>query len=135
MTVGVLIKKYRKRANLTQEALAKKIGCATITIRQYESGKRSPNLNVLEAISKALNVDLFDLVPDDSEKSDPFSHLSKEEQEIVLDVSKDNEELKAILSIFFQIPDDIKLIFLKKLRSLEKEAEEERRAVDQKKDN
>ena len=75
MTVGEIIKQKRKKAKLTQEALAKKIGCATITIRQYESGKRSPSLRILATISDALDVDVFDLIPEEPEKVDRFSSL------------------------------------------------------------
>ena len=62
MKVAELIKKYRKQAGLTQEELAKKTNCATITIRQYESGKRDPSVSTLLAIADALNVDLLDLI-------------------------------------------------------------------------
>lgn len=62
MKVSELIKKYRKAAGLTQEELAKKINCATITIRQYESGKRDPSVSTLLAIADALNVDFLDLI-------------------------------------------------------------------------
>lgn len=134
VTIGDLIKQKRKNANLTQEALAKKVGCATITIRQYESGKRSPNLNILDAISKALNVDLFDLVPDEPERVDRFSFLSDEQKAFVLDTVGSNETLKAFISIFIQLPDDSKILLLKEMKRLEKETEEERHAIDQKKD-
>ena len=100
MTIGDLIKQKRKNANLTQEALAKKIGCATITIRQYESGKRSPSLNTLSAISEALNVDFFDLVPDEPKKVDRFDFLSEEQKALVLETAGSSETLKNfILSI------------------------------------
>ena len=62
MKVAELIKKYRKQAGLTQEELAKKTNCATITIYQYESGKRMPTFANLQKIADALNVDLLDLI-------------------------------------------------------------------------
>lgn len=134
MTIGDLIKQKRKNANLTQEALAKKIGCATITIRQYESGKRSPSLNTLSAISEALNVDFFDLVPDEPKKVDRFDFLSEEQKALVLETAGSSETLKNFISIFLQLPDDLKILLLKEMKRLEKETEEERHAVDQKKD-
>ena len=134
MTIGDLIKQKRKNANLTQEALAKKIGCATITIRQYESGKRSPSLNTLSAISEALNVDFFDLVPDEPKKVDRFDFLSEEQKALVLETALSSETLKNFISIFLQLPDDLKILLLKEMKRLEKETEEERHAVDQKKD-
>lgn len=134
MTVGELIKQKRKKAKLTQEALAKKIGCATITIRQYESGKRSPSLRILATISDALDVDVFDLIPEEPEKVDRFSSLSEEQKEIVLDASRENEKAKALISIFIQLPDDLQIEILKKMKQLGKEAEDEQNAVNQKKD-
>ena len=56
MSVGEKIRIARKKAGLTQEALAKKAGVATITIRQYELGKRQPRLEQLDLIADALEV-------------------------------------------------------------------------------
>lgn len=56
MTVGNNIKKIRLEQNLTQKELADKIGCAEITIRQYESDKRQPSIKQLQKISSALSV-------------------------------------------------------------------------------
>lgn len=56
MTVGEALRSFRKKAGFTQEELAKKAGLATITIRQYETNKRTPNLNKLQQLSDALGV-------------------------------------------------------------------------------
>ena len=56
MDYGNNIKLARKEAGLTQEQLAKKCGVATITIRQYESGKRQPRFEQLQEIAIALGV-------------------------------------------------------------------------------
>lgn len=135
MEIGDLIKQKRKEAGLTQEALAQKVGCATITIRQYESGKRSPNLNILQEIASALNIEIFDLLPDDPTRDDPFAGLSEDDKKCIMSVSGENNVLKAILTIFFQLPDDRKILFLKELKRLEKEAEEESHAVDPQENN
>lgn len=135
MEIGHLIKQRRKEAGLTQEALAKKVGCATITIRQYESGKREPNVSTLHDIANALNVGIFDLLPDDPNQ-DPYEGLSEEEKDCIRSVSRKSETLTAVLTIFFQLPDDRKILFLKELRRLEKEAaEEEANAVDPQKND
>lgn len=50
---GERIKAARKAAGLTQEQLASKCGLATITIRQYESGKRQPRLTQIKDLATA----------------------------------------------------------------------------------
>lgn len=50
---GDRIRDARKAAGLTQEQLAQKCGIATITIRQYESGKRQPRLAQFRDIAAA----------------------------------------------------------------------------------
>ncbi len=56
MTVGNNIKRIRIEQNLTQKELAEKLGCAEITIRQYELDKRQPNIKQLQKLAVALNV-------------------------------------------------------------------------------
>lgn len=53
--LGPFIKEKRKAAGLTQKQLAQKIGKAEITIRQYESGARSPDFETKLAIANVLN--------------------------------------------------------------------------------
>lgn len=54
--IGEYIRSARKEANMTQAELAQKVGLATITIRQYETGKREPRLSSLVSIASALNI-------------------------------------------------------------------------------
>ena len=64
MDIGKSIKKYRLEKGLSQKELAELIGCAEITIRQYESGKRQPRLDVLNRIAGALEMGVRRLYPD-----------------------------------------------------------------------
>lgn len=61
MNIGSLIKEARKRASLTQVELAEQTGIAVNSVRLYEGGYRSPNLQTLEKIAFATSVsaDLF----------------------------------------------------------------------------
>lgn len=132
MEIGEIIKEKRLAAGLTQEVLAQKAGCATITIRQYESGKREPNITALSNIADALGVDILDLIPTEPQK-DPLSGLTEDEREYITKISGGNETTQAVLSIFLRLPDTQKLLFLKELKRLSTEAEEERKnAVDPK---
>ena len=50
------LKELRKENNLTQKDLAEKIGLSTITIRSYESGRRTPNSEALVKLENYFNV-------------------------------------------------------------------------------
>lgn len=54
-TLGSFIKERRMAAGMTQKQLASKIGKAEITVRQYERGGRTPDLETKIAIANALN--------------------------------------------------------------------------------
>lgn len=62
MPLGEHIKKARKHAGLTQAQLAERLGVATITIRQYELGKRQPRFEQLTLIADALDVSVSELL-------------------------------------------------------------------------
>ncbi len=56
------IQAFRKQMNLTQEALAEKIGVARQTIVKWESGESSPDLETAGKLAKVLEVSVDDLV-------------------------------------------------------------------------
>ena len=54
MNLGQVIKRKREENGLTQKQLATLVGCAEITIRQYENGSREPRKEKLELIAEKL---------------------------------------------------------------------------------
>lgn len=64
MTLGERIKNIRKSKGITQQQLAKSCNFALVTIRQYESGARTPRIEQLKIIANALDVELYDLISD-----------------------------------------------------------------------
>lgn len=63
--IGKRIKERRKELKMTQKELGEKIGCAEITIRQYENGRYSPKIDTRIALANALSTSYVDLfVPD-----------------------------------------------------------------------
>lgn len=56
------LKGARKLAGLTQEQLAEGCGLATITIRQYESGKREPRYDTAKKIAAYLHISVGSLL-------------------------------------------------------------------------
>ena len=57
--IGEQIKNAREKRGLTQQELAILVDVATITIHQYEHGKRNPNFDILTKISEVLNTPFF----------------------------------------------------------------------------
>jgi transcriptional regulator with XRE-family HTH domain len=60
--LGAGIRKYRKRAGLTQEELAEKVDINPVYCGQIERGFRVPTIDVLLRIARALKVRLRDVV-------------------------------------------------------------------------
>ena len=58
------LKKFRKKAGLTQEELAHNTGYSIMTIRRWEWGENSPRIDEVKALAKALEVTEADLLND-----------------------------------------------------------------------
>jgi len=59
------IRNHRKAVNLTQEELANRCRLSRNYICQIESGRKAPSIDALNAIAKALDANLSDLVGED----------------------------------------------------------------------
>jgi len=102
--VGIKIKKARLLAGLTQGELGDKIGKGVSTISEWESGKRSPDIELLPLLGKILNVSQKYFVEDDSdyqmaEESVQFNtpQISDDELRLVLNYRSAEEwEKKAV---------------------------------------
>ena len=74
MLLGARIKELRKRAGLSQDQLAEKVGIESKYLSRIEVGKRDPSLDVLERIADSLQVEmkaLFDFAHHDNEATSP----------------------------------------------------------------
>ena len=80
---------YRKSKGLTQHQLAVKLGVKDSAITNYETGIRTPNYEMLEAIADILNVSIDALMG----KED-----SEDEIDGLLEYLKDREEGKMLFS-------------------------------------
>ena len=56
MEIGNKISELRKKNNLSQEALAEKIGVTRQTISKWELGETSPDIKQAKELSKVFNV-------------------------------------------------------------------------------
>lgn len=59
--LGKQIAQFRKAKGLTQEELAAKIESSRLYINHIERGRRTPSLDILEKIAKALKLQIRDL--------------------------------------------------------------------------
>lgn len=64
MAIGDNIRNIRKEKGYTQKHLAELSGIATITLQQYELGKREPKIEQLLKLSNALQIDINSLLED-----------------------------------------------------------------------
>ena len=62
LTTGKLIKKLRTKQNLTQSQLAFMIGVSDKTVSKWETGRGIFDISLIEPLSKALNVSIFELI-------------------------------------------------------------------------
>ena len=54
-----IVRQLRKERGMTQQELADKIGLTTkVTISQYETGKRKPSFEMIEALADVFHVDM-----------------------------------------------------------------------------
>lgn len=94
MNIGMKIKEKRKAAGLTQSKLAELSGVATITIRQYETGKRQPRIEQLEKIANALGISAFELMEIDLSQAyaamKPVQEQIKRQIESIASAIKEN---------------------------------------------
>jgi transcriptional regulator with XRE-family HTH domain len=82
------MKKYRKKAKLTQEKLAEICGTDHRYIGQIETGARCPSLEYVERIATALKIEPYCLFFDETIEEDEGPMAIKKEQK---------QKLKAIL--------------------------------------
>ena len=66
MTTGQRIKAARKKAGMTQAALAEKLGISYVNISQLEKDQRNPKLETLQRIAAALGTSISNLLPPDN---------------------------------------------------------------------
>jgi transcriptional regulator with XRE-family HTH domain len=77
------IKEIRKRKGVTQVQLAKMIGVSQGAIHKLETGQRGFDLNWMQKIAKALDIEAWELLPKDMQPN-----ISPEEQEILRTIRK-----------------------------------------------
>ncbi len=62
LTIGENIRRFRKKNDLTQEALAERVGVTYQSVSRWENGTTYPDLELLPAISETLSVTVDELI-------------------------------------------------------------------------
>lgn len=62
MTIGKVIRKYRKHANLTQEEMAVRLGVTAPAVNKWENENSCPDITLLAPIARLLNISLETLL-------------------------------------------------------------------------
>lgn len=57
-TIGDMIRKYRQRRGMTKADLAFAVGVKDSTIYEYETGRRTPSVDMVLMIANALDLEL-----------------------------------------------------------------------------
>ena len=60
--IGLFIAAKRREKNMTQEALAEKLGVSNKTVSKWENGKNMPDYAVVEALCSALDITVAELL-------------------------------------------------------------------------
>ena len=132
------IKERRKSLNMTQEALGEAVGMAAITIRQYENGARTPNLETIQKLAEELGTSASYLIDGTGEKerrwvsAEAWDSLTERAENIKkyrqmrqkeLDATKKEREFVIEMSIY----PDLQTLLLPELLKVEGAIEETRR--------
>lgn len=107
-TVGKKIAEARKKAGLSQPELAARLGWGQSRLSNYERCEREPKMDDIKSISKALEIDMLELIPSSSE-SHPAKYQIDQAKPYILG-EFDTWDSKTPLS-----PDEVEIPFYKEV--------------------
>lgn len=105
--VGEKLKEARSKANMTQKALAKKLGVAEKYINEIEMGRKVALESFIERASKVLNTDLNDIsmvVTDEALQEEKKTLKAERPKTSLKEVEKDEVWTNAFSSVLKNIP-------------------------------
>lgn len=93
-----MLRYLRKRANLTQQELADKVGLTRSRINNYEQGVRQPDFETAELFADFFNVDMNTLLAK-SAPAVPAMELTPEEAQLVDDYRDASPEIRGAAAV------------------------------------
>lgn len=94
---GLRLKEQRKKANMTQSAIAQRLGVTVGTVKKYENNTLLPPIDKLETMALAYNTSLDYLRNLDNRKCLFLDDIPPEQQTLIFSVV---EKLKSELKIY-----------------------------------
>lgn len=89
LAFGRRLRRARRGANLTQDALGKRVGLSRTSITNIEQGNQHVGLHLLYDLAKAVGVHPADLLPDEQEAASSAASLNE-----VLDGMRPSDRVK-----------------------------------------
>lgn len=111
--VGMKIWQRRREMGLSRRALGEVIGVGLKQVNKYETAMNRVSAGRLYEIALALNVPpawFFDGIAGKSGEIDPMTEA--------IDGAADQQEVKALLALYHQVPADVRSKFLRLVRSI-----------------
>lgn len=101
MKLGEKLKQARRAQQITQQALADRLGVHRSTIANYEIERRKPSLSELKEISKILHVDVNYLL--EGQEVNPEDELKSRANDVFFDLDISEEDKDAIFRDIMEI--------------------------------
>ena len=98
---GKRLRAFRKKSGLNQEELAERTGVSIMTVRRWEWGERSPRVEDVKALAKALGVSETDLLHDSPDNPGEWIlsiTVKQQLEEEVIDLGKPIPEICTIVT-------------------------------------
>lgn len=97
MDIGVVIKKYRKEAGMTQEEMANRLGVTTPAVNKWENSNSKPDIELLAPIARLLDISLDTLLSfheklSDEEAADLLAALCNGSTAVVTQMKKEDKK-------------------------------------------
>lgn len=93
MNFSTNLRYLRKKFNMSQEALAEKLGYKSFTtIQKWESGISEPSISTVKVIADIFNVTMNQLINEDVSNPAAPAALAEDEQELIFLYRELNEE-------------------------------------------
>lgn len=96
MTIGERIRAARKKAGLTQNELAEKLGISQTGIGQWELGLRNPKIESIKKIASVLEIPFETLILDDGNESSNTMRMDETNNQKDLRTNKDEERNRKV---------------------------------------